>query len=163
MKRYWIPLTLTAVLPSIVVQGCTQAGGGTQTSNSAPAVPALPTKAQPKLATIKLWIGREEMISEMAITPIQEQTGMMFRTNMAENEGMIFVLSGPQRAGFWMMNTVLPLSAAYIDTDGKILELHDFKPHDTNTVYASHDNIQFVLETPQGWFERHKIEEGTVI
>ena len=88
---------------------------------------------------------------------------MMFRTNMAESEGMIFVLPMPQRAGFWMMNTILPLSAAYIDPDGQILEIHDLQPHDTNSVNAATDNIQYVLETPQGWFKRHNIREGTVI
>ena len=88
---------------------------------------------------------------------------MMFRTNMAEGEGMVFVFPMPQRADFWMKNTILPLSAAYIDPDGQILEIHDLQPQDTNSVTAATGNIQYVLETRQGWFKRHNIREGTVI
>ena len=66
--------------------------------------PVYPTKAQPKLRTIKLWIGAEEMETEMALTDIQIQTGMMFRTNIAENAGMIFVFPFPRRVSFWMKN-----------------------------------------------------------
>jgi uncharacterized membrane protein (UPF0127 family) len=125
--------------------------------------PGIPTGAQPKLDTIKLWIGPEQMVAEMALTEKQERTGMMFRTNMAENEGMIFVLDRPQQASFWMDNCVLPLSAAYMDTDGRILEIHDLQPHDTNLVLSATDNIEFVLETPQGWFQRHNIKTGTIV
>ena len=172
MKRIWV---LIFVFSAMIFGGCkkpsasgaTTNAGTTDTANaagaSAPAANPIPTKAQQKLETIKLWIGSEEMITEMAVTPLQEQTGMMFRTNMAENEGMIFVFPQPQRAAFWMMNTILPLSAAYIDPDGQILEIHDLQPHDTNSVIAATDNIQYVLETPQGWFKRHNIREGTVI
>ena len=173
MKRYWIVTFF--VLGAVIFGGCKKpsADGGTtnaattDTANaegaSAPAGNSIPTKAQPKLPTIKLWIGSEQMISEMATTQLQEQTGMMFRTNMAENEGMIFVFPEPQRASFWMKNTILPLSAAYIDPDGQILEIHDLQPHNTNSVTAATDNIQYVLETPQGWFKRHNIREGTVV
>jgi uncharacterized membrane protein (UPF0127 family) len=94
---------------------------------------------------------------------MQEQTGMMFRTNMAENEGMLFVFPQPVQASFWMKNTILPLSAAYISPDGTILEIHDLQPQDTNSVIAETDNVQFVLETRQGWFKRNNIGAGTVI
>jgi uncharacterized membrane protein (UPF0127 family) len=125
--------------------------------------PGVPTAAQPKLDTIKLWLGPEQMTTEMALTEKQERTGMMFRTNMAENEGMIFVFDHPQQASFWMDNCVLPLSAAYMDTDGRILEIHDLQPHDTNLVLSATDDIEFVLETPQGWFQRHNIKTGTIV
>ena len=122
-----------------------------------------PTHAQPKLPTIQLWLGPEQMTAEMALTREQEETGMMFRTNMEENAGMIFVFPFPQRANFWMKNCPLPLSAAYIDSDGVILELHDFEPYNTNTVSSATENIHFVLETPQGWFNRHHIHEGVKV
>lgn len=170
MNRTWVPVFL--IIGASLLGGCGKApkngtsGEGNATDaagTSAPVDSAIPTKAQPKLATIKLWIGPEEMSTEMALTEIQERTGMMFRTNMAESEGMIFVFPVAQRADFWMMNTILPLSAAYIDPDGQILEIHDLQPHDTNSVAAATDNIQYVLETRQGWFKRHNIREGTVI
>jgi uncharacterized protein len=129
----------------------------------APEPPPLPTAAQPKLPTMRLWVGTVEMVAELAVTPVQEQTGMMFRTNMEENAGMLFPLPYTQRASFWMANCPLPLSAAYISPDGIIQEIHDLHSYDTNSVVAHTDNIRFVLETPQGWFQRHKIQEGTAV
>jgi uncharacterized membrane protein (UPF0127 family) len=124
---------------------------------------AEPTEAQPKLPTVKLWIGPEQMDAEMCETPREEQTGMMFRKNMGENDGMIFNLGRAQQAGFWMENCYIPLSVAYIDSDGVIQEIHPLQPQDTNTVYSAADNIRFALETPQGWFDKHNIKPGTVI
>jgi uncharacterized membrane protein (UPF0127 family) len=128
-----------------------------------PAAPPLPTQAQPRLQTIKLWVGSAEMITELALTGREQQTGMMFRTNMAENEGMLFPFARPERASFWMSNTFLPLSAAYLSPSGEILEIHDLKPNDTNEVVAATDNILYVLETPQGWFTRNHVSTGAVI
>lgn len=76
---------------------------------------------------------------------------------------MLFVFPVPHQAGFWMMNTPLPLSAAYIDADGTILEIHDLEPHNTNSVVAHSDQVQYVLEVNQGWFKRHNLATGTVI
>lgn len=121
-----------------------------------------PTQAQPRLATIQLWLGPERMTAEMALTEDQERTGMMFRTHVAENEGMIFVFP-TQRASFWMKNCPLPLSVAYIDPDGVIQEIHDLQPQDTNTVFSAAANIHFALETAQGWFQRHHIHEGMTV
>ena len=142
-------------------------GGGCQkpaeSAPTPPMIPGLPTRAQPKLQTMKLWLGAEEMSAELALTAEQQQTGMMFRTNMAENAGMLFPLPYNQRASFWMMNCPLPLSAAYIDPEGVIQEIHDFQPNNTNSVVAASENIRFVLETPQGWFVRHNVGVGTVV
>jgi uncharacterized membrane protein (UPF0127 family) len=112
---------------------------------------------------MKLWLGAEEMVAELALTGIQTQTGMMFRTNMAENAGMLFVFPEPYRASFWMKNCPLPLSAAYIDQEGVILEIHDLLPYNTNSVVASSDQVQFVLEANQGWFGRHHVTTGMVV
>ncbi len=122
-----------------------------------------PKQAQPRLETIKLWIGPEVMSAELALTPDQLRTGMMWRTNMVENEGMLFVFPMAHRTAFWMKNTILPLSAAYIDPEGTILEIHDLQPHNTNSVVASSDRVQFVLETREGWFKRHNIGPGTIV
>jgi uncharacterized membrane protein (UPF0127 family) len=124
---------------------------------------SLPTEAQRKLPTIKLYLGPKEMLTEMALTEAQQECGMMFRTNMGANEGMIFVFSRPGRASFWMKNCPLPLSAAYIDPEGTIVEIHPLKPYDTNSVVAGVNNIAYVLETPQGWFEQNGVGTGAVI
>lgn len=124
---------------------------------------ALPTHAQAKLPTIRLWLGPEEMQAELAISEMEVRTGMMFRTNMDDNAGMLFIFGAPVQASFWMKNCPLPLSAAYIDPDGKILELHDFEAQNTNSVIAATDRVQYVLETSRGYFERKGIKPGTVI
>ncbi len=146
---------------------CGGCAGGCKKAASSAAEPdldsALPTAAQPKLETMKLWLGAEEMVAELALTAQQQQTGMMFRTNLAENAGMLFVFPGPHRASFWMKNCPLPLSAAYIDPEGVILEIHDLHPHNTNSVVASSDRVQFVLETNQGWFGRHHVTPGMLV
>lgn len=128
-----------------------------------PAGLPVPTQAQPKLRTIKLWLGAEEMITEIAASEKEIVTGMMFRTEMAENEGMLFILPGAQRAAFWMKNTLIPLSCAYIDAEGTILEIHDMKPKDETPIPSKVTNILYVLEVKQGWFERHKIAVGTQV
>jgi uncharacterized membrane protein (UPF0127 family) len=159
MKRLWF--SLFAAASAAVLLGCKPSA----TASDAPAADEhpLPTQAQSKLPTVKLWIGAQVLTAEMALTPRQEQTGLMYRTNLAENEGMIFPFMRPIQASFWMKNTVLPLSVAYIAPNGIILELHDLQPNDTNAVAAASGNVQFVLETTHGWFARNHIGVGTVV
>jgi uncharacterized membrane protein (UPF0127 family) len=123
----------------------------------------LPTQAQPKLQTIKIYLGAETLDAELALTPQQEMTGMMFRRNLLETDAMLFVLPVQQRASFWMKNCPESLSAAYIGPDGVIEEIHRLEKNDTNSVVAGVDNIQYVLEVKDGWFARHNINTGTVI
>lgn len=133
-------------------------------TNSAPSIPGWPpVKAQPRLQTMKLYVGAEVVTAELAMNQVQIATGMMFRTNMLESEGMLFVFARPHRASFYMRNTKLPLTAAYIDPDGVILELRDMKPLDETPLEAATDRVQYVLEMNEGWFKRHNIGPGTVI
>lgn len=120
-------------------------------------------QAQPRLPTVKIWLGSEEMIAEIARELVQIATGMMYRTNMAENEAMIFVFPYADQRGFYMRNCVVPLSAAYIQPDGTIAEIVDLKPGEEIPVESKSANIQFVLEVPQGWFDRHNVRTGMVI
>ncbi len=123
----------------------------------------LPKQAQPKLPTMKIYLGAEMLDAELALTQEQETTGMMFRTNIAETDAMIFVFGQPMRAAFWMKNCPESLSAAYIAPDGVIAEIHHLEKNDTNAVFATADNIQYVLEVKDGWFARHNINPGTVV
>lgn len=151
------------------ILGCSKApeNGGSAASASAlpasPAMPALPSAAQPRLQTLKVWVGAEELVAELALTDTQRMTGMMYRTNMADSEAMLFVFPVAHRTSFWMKNTPLPLSAAYVAPDGTILEIHDLKPYDTNSVPAGSGRVQYVLETTQGWFQRKNIGPGAVL
>jgi uncharacterized membrane protein (UPF0127 family) len=123
----------------------------------------LPKQAQPKLPTMKIYLGAETLDTELALTEKEEMTGMMFRTNIQDTDSMLFVLPVPQRASFWMKNCPESISAAYISPDGVIQEIHHLEKNDTNAVVAVADNIQFVLETSDGWFGRHNVSVGTVI
>lgn len=136
--------------------------------SSPPAAPVAasldePTQAQPKLHTMKLYLGAEVFDAELALTGKEIQTGMMFRTNILETDAMLFNLRYPQRANFWMKNCPKSISAAYITADGVIQEIHHLEQNDTNGVVAARDDIVFVLETREGWFTRHHIAPGTVI
>ncbi len=119
--------------------------------------------AQSNLPVVKLWVGPEELNTEVCQSAQQLATGMMFRTNMAENAAMLFVFPFPHRAGFYMKNTLVPLSVAYLDPEGVIQEIHDLKPKDETSVEAGTDQIQFVLEVNQGWFARHHLSTGAVV
>ena len=157
MNLNWLPMLLMAAL---LAAGCSKPDAPPPPLSSAPPEPA---RAQGQLPTIKLWLGAEELVTEIASSFSQVQTGMMFRTNMAENAGMLFVFGTPHRAAFWMKNTSVPLSAAYISPDGAILEIVDLHPHNTNSVEAATSQVQYVLEVNQGWFKRHNIAPGAVI
>ena len=155
-------LCLLALLCAAVICGCEREA--VPAVAQFPAVdPGEPTQAQPQLQTMKVYIGSQEMLAELALTPQQQRTGMMFRTNMAENAGMLFPLPYTQQASFWMKNCPYALSAAYIDEEGIIQEIHDLHPFDTNSVTAARSNIRFVLETPPGWFERHQIKTNVAV
>lgn len=119
--------------------------------------------AQPKLPTIKVWVGSEELIAEIASQRVQVATGMMFRTNMPENAAMIFIFPDAAPRNFYMRNCVVPLSAGYLTPDGTLAEIAKLDPGDEIGVPSKSSNIQFVLEVPQGWFQRHNISTGAVV
>ncbi|HEV2694341.1 MAG TPA: DUF192 domain-containing protein [Verrucomicrobiae bacterium] len=123
----------------------------------------LPKQAQAKLPTMKIFLGPETFDAELALTEKEEMTGMMFRTNIQETDAMLFVLPYTQRANFWMKNCPESISAAYITPDGVIEEIHHLEKNDTNGVIAATDNIRFVLETQDAWFDKHHIGVGTAI
>ena len=152
---------LTLLLAAGLFSGCSASNPPTPTavSNDNGAL----DHAQPKLRTMKIYLGAEVFDAELALTSEQIQTGMMFRTNIQETDAMLFVLPTPYRANFWMKNCPESISAAYITPDGAIREIHHLEQNDTNGVVAARDDIQFVLETKEGWFARHNIAPGTVI
>ena len=159
---------LPALLLAALLCGCGKpatppAAGTIKPPANSTAIPGEPTEAQPRLPAMKLWVGPAEINAELATKPREIQTGMMFRTNMPDTEGMLFIFSEPHQVAFWMKNCPLPLSCAYIDPAGIILELHDMEPHNTNSIIAGTDNVMFVLETPRGWFERHGVRTNMVV
>ena len=153
----WLPLVLVAAL----LAGCKK-------SETAPAKSSVenwvPTQAQPKLPTLKIYLGAETLDAELAITPREEQTGMMFRTNVTDQSAMLFILNPfPQQANFWMKNCPHSLSAAYISPDGVIQEIHHLEKEDTNTISSATANVGYVLEVNDGWFQRHNVSTGALV
>jgi len=118
---------------------------------------------QPTLPSAELEIGSTHVTAELARTPAQLEAGLMFRRHMDDNSGMLFMLGPEERATFWMKNTILPLSVAYLDRTGKIVEIYDMQPFDTTPVFSHSDKIMYALEMNQGWFVLNKIATGTPI
>lgn len=128
-----------------------------------PAVPGEPTRGLPRLPTIDLFLGTHRITAEVARSPMQIRTGMMFRASLGENEGMLFVFGAPHRASFWMKNVTVELSVAYLDPEGRILEIHELEPGNETPVASRSDQVQYALETPRGWFERHGVAPGVLV
>ncbi len=101
------------------------------------------------------------LLVELATSPAERERGLMYRQNMADCEGMLFVFEHEQFLGFWMRNTCLPLSIAYIDRGGVIRELYDMKPLDDSVTYPSREPAMYALEVNAGWFERNRVGRGS--
>lgn len=147
-------------LAALLFASCTKSSPPTLATVTLSA--ALP-HAQPKLQTMKIYLGAEIFDAELAISDQEVETGMMFRTNILETDAMLFNLRYPQQAGFWMKNCPESISVAYITTDGVIQEIHHLEQNDTNTASSARNDIVFALETKDGWFTRHNIGVGTAI
>lgn len=115
------------------------------------------------LATTTLTIAGKSLTVEIARTEAQQARGLMFRHSMPADHGMLFPFPEPDQASFWMKNTPLPLSIAYIDTDGTILEIHDMHPYDETSIVSQSDRVAYALEVHQGWFRRHGIVPGDTV
>jgi uncharacterized membrane protein (UPF0127 family) len=117
------------------------------------------TQAQPRLDTITLQAGMQNIRAEVARTDRQMQTGMMFRREMGTHEGMLFVYDSPAMRCFWMKNTLLPLSIAFIADDGSIVNLADMQPL-SEASHCSTRPVRYALEMNQGWFDKRRIGPG---
>lgn len=114
---------------------------------------------QLNLERIKLTSGMHRMDVQVAATPEQRQIGLMFRKDMPQHEGMIFVFEQASQQCFWMKNTLLPLSAAFIADDGTIVNIEDMKPQ-TLDGHCSAKPVRYVLEMNKGWFAKKGIQPG---
>jgi uncharacterized protein len=115
---------------------------------------------QTTLPRIKLQAGMHQMDVQVAQTPEQRSIGLMFRAEMPTHEGMLFVFEQPTVQCFWMKNTLLPLTAAFVADDGTIVNLADMKPQTTDS-HCSAKPVRFVLEMNQGWFAKKGLKAGS--
>jgi len=101
----------------------------------------------------RLWL-------ELALTTEQQARGLMFRESMPENQGMLFVFGQRTAGAFWMHNTLIPLSIAYIDRDGAVLDIQDMQPQ-TDDPHPPARPYWYALEVNQGWFANHGVAVGS--
>eukprot|EP01034_Spumella_vulgaris_P024732 gene24732-31107_t len=123
----------------------------------------LHSQAQPApqlhLTRTKLSAGMHVMDVQLAQTPEQRQIGLMSRKDMPQHEGMLFVFEQPAMQCFWMRNTLIPLTAAFVEDDGTIVNLADMKPQSDDS-HCSAKPVRFVLEMNAGWFAKRQIKAG---
>lgn len=127
------------------------------------AVAAAGSPAAEKLPVVELRIGDHKVSAEVAATEPQRALGLMHRKNaLAPNSGMLFVFDAPDFHGMWMRNTYIPLSVAFIDERGVILNIADMMPLTTNPHTAA-GFAKYALEMNQGWFAKHGIRAGAKV
>ena len=114
------------------------------------------------LPTIELRINKEVVRAEVANTPDSQQLGLMYRKELADSSGMLFIFN--QKAGhcFWMKNTLIPLSIAFVDRDNVIVKIEDMQP-ETENEHCSGKPVVFAIEVNQGWFKNNNINVGDKI
>ena len=112
------------------------------------------------LPAITLNAGMHNIRAAVAVTPDQLHTGLMFRRQMAQHEGMLFVYDELERRCFWMKNTLLPLSIAFVADDGTVVNIDEMKPQTLDS-HCSDKPVRFVLEMNQGWFAKRGVKTGT--
>ena len=118
------------------------------------------TQAQPELPITKLSIGGKSIRAEVADEEHERAAGLMFRKELAADAGMLFIMPQTGPVAFWMRNTELPLTIAYIGPNGAIMELHDLEPFNERSVPSSFPHIAYALEMPRGWFTKNNIWPG---
>ena len=114
---------------------------------------------QLNLKRVELTAGMHRIDAQVAQAPQERQTGLMHRKEMPQHEGMLFVFEQPAQQCFWMKNTLLPLTAAFVDDDGTIVNLADMKPQTLDS-HCSTKPVRYVLEMNQGWFAKKGIKAG---
>ena len=112
-----------------------------------------------KKETVLLRINNVEISTEVVRTPEARQKGLMNRKKLGEYNGMLFIFENDQKMSFWMKNTSIPLSIAYVSRDGVIKEIYDMEPFSEASV-RSVRSVAFALEVNQGFFREHDITEG---
>ena len=115
-----------------------------------------------ELPTRTLTIGKQKLVVEVVDNQEQRATGLMNRFSLQPDHGMLFVFDHPQALAFWMKNTYIPLSIAFVDAGGAILNIEDMKPQDEST-HWSKGSALYAIEMKQGWFGAKGIDAGAKV
>ena len=117
---------------------------------------------QTTLQRITLSAGIHQIDTQVAATSEQREIGLMYRKEMPQHEGMLFVFENPSRLCFWMKNTLIPLTAAFIADDGTIVNLENMKPQTLDS-HCSTKPVRYVLEMNLGWFAKKGVKPGSKV
>lgn len=125
--------------------------------------PSLKTDAQIPEGRQRILIKEHQLFVEVVQTDEERMKGLMFREQLPEDQGMLFVFEFSRIQSFWMRNTFIPLDIAFIDSEGKIVDIQQMEPIDESKNYISAAPALYVLETNAGWFERHGVKVGDMV
>jgi uncharacterized membrane protein (UPF0127 family) len=120
---------------------------------------ALPAAADVAFKTSRVQVATHPLKVEVAASEEQRSRGLMFREKLGANDGMLFVFDEPAYHSMWMKNTLIPLSVAFIDGDGRILNILDMEPQTLDTHTAA-GPARYAIETNKGWFAAKAIKAG---
>jgi uncharacterized membrane protein (UPF0127 family) len=148
---------LAVLLLSLFVAGCAVEGAGQQTRDREPQ----PPDSELRTLTIHTSDREVEVRVEVADTEAERRRGLMGRESLGEDRGMLFVFDSEQTLSFWMKDTRIPLSIAYIDAEGRIVDIQKMEPLDDDPPnYISAEPARYALEVNRGFFEEHGVEVG---
>ncbi len=114
-----------------------------------------------RLPTVSLQAGMHRVQAQVAQTPDQRATGLMHVREMAQHEGMLFVFEEAQQQCFWMRNTLIPLSIAFLRDDGSIVNVAEMKALDDKNNHCSNEPVRYALEMNAGWFAKKGLKAGS--
>jgi hypothetical protein len=143
------PLLLPALL--VTAMAC---------SPSAPRNDAEQKDISPHNTLFPFTLGHTRIQVELAVSTEEMRRGLMFRSSLDDDTGMLFVYAAPRRLSFWMRNTQIPLDIAYFDRAGIIQEIHRMYPNSESSVPSASEQVQFALEMNQGWFTKNGVASG---
>ena len=159
------PDVLAVILIALLFGGC---GGRAGFGNKDLSMPVLvsygafsgPTSGY-GLPQVTLLLGTGRLVAEIASTPIQASVGLSFRDTLASDHAMLFTYPEPHKVVFHMKDTSIPLSVAFIDSMGTVLEVQNLVPGSTSPIHSASNAIRFVLEVNRGWFEKYGVIVGS--
>ncbi|MEX0323339.1 MAG: DUF192 domain-containing protein [Puniceicoccaceae bacterium] len=122
-----------------------------------------PAEALPGDTWFPLKINGVDLSVQLALTPAEQQRGLMYRDSLDPEGGMIFAYRDPQRMSFWMANTRIPLDIGFFDEKGVLLEIHQLIPFDTKSISSQTDAALFAIETNRGWYASKGLYPGAKI
>ncbi len=150
-RRRWPYVTSAALLVALALSACSS------TAHAPTSTPAAATAVRFQGSG-----GRTvDLAVEIADTPEERQRGLMFRESLPEDQGMLFDFGGDTQAGFWMKDTKVPLSIAFISAAGVVLNIQDMAPLTANLHYPPQGTYAYAVEANQGWFASHGVAAGS--